>query len=352
MPTAITVAEAIDQYVRGLEADRSHGYARGVASTLKPIRQAYGSMQVKNLNSSHLEAVWREWGQGRGILTPANQDSTLNRKRTNITTWLRYCNRKGWTRRTHEELLSDVRARKATRKVYTYLEPEQIVQFLEATDHPRDRMFHALAIHTGLRQGEIVTLRVRDVNLLRSNLHVLRHKTHVEDVLPITAELEQELRTWLTWYADKLDRPLRPEDYLLPAKDNPCVANNGGLIHRGDLSVPLHPERHMLVDNRRLQRILKDMGIPDTKQEGLHTIRRSVARLLYMHILRTESRDHALSIVQATLGHSSPAMTQRYIGVDYFQQQRNELLAGKSFLSDLLPKAEGNVISLDARRHS
>lgn len=351
MPAGVTVREAIKRFEDNVRSHRAPRYAENIEYTLDPFERAYGDMQMRNLRDSHIEAIFDKWAHGSGITQPANQASTLNRKRDHVRGWLNYCQRKGWTRSTADQLLIDVSKRAVIKRQPRYLSAVEVLSFLEAANNPRDRAYYAVAVNTGLRQGEIVTLRVGHVDLEQGYINIVRHKTHTTDRMPITSDLDGELRAWLTVYAQAIGRNLRREDHLLPAKSRPVGTPGESGIRAGVLT-ELHPDRPMHPDARMLQRTFARMGLTDTKHEGMHTIRRSVARLLYGHVLEDSgSKDHALSIVQATLGHASPHMTQRYIGVDYFKQDRDRLLAGRGFLSELLPKGD-NVVRLDERRHS
>lgn len=206
------------------------------------------------------------------------------------------------------------------------LNVEQLSDLLEGCDDPWERVVCALAIHTAGRSGELVTLRVGDVDLEAGEIDWSRHKTGQTDYLPITADLDVELRRWLKEY-DRLCGHLPtfgPDAYLVPKRS---------VVGRGTRRY--HPELprgsgYATVVKKQLTRVLELDGT-DLFGEGVHTVRRSVARALYEQLCQDHHSD-PISVVQALLGHSSRVMTERYIGVESGRQERDRVLRGRSVL--------------------
>lgn len=98
---------------------------------------------------------------------------------------------------------------------------------LESAECPRDRAILAVAMNTGLRRSSLRDLRVGDVDLDTLNLHVRIAKTKLEDGMPMTADLHDELKRWLIRYStDCAECPARPTEvtsasYLFAAKSGP-----------------------------------------------------------------------------------------------------------------------------------
>lgn len=75
--------------------------------------------------------------------------------------------------------------RKVSKKPRRYLTHDDVFRFAEATpDRTRGTLIVVLA-YTGIRWGEAVALRVRDVNMLRRRLHIERTATEVEGVIHV-----------------------------------------------------------------------------------------------------------------------------------------------------------------------
>lgn len=347
MGVPITVQQAVDEYVQSLrDNDNKPGYVRDVSLTLAGITREHGPKQLRNLRDQHLSDVFTLWTRGSGIVHPKNMPSTLNKKREHVRMWLKFSQAKGWIKADPKTLLLLVKKRKAGTRKFLRLTPAQIIDWINRPAHARDRCYFALAAYTAIRQMEICTLRWGQVDLEQGTINVVNSKTDNERVLPITVELDRAIREWVEFYESRIGRPLRGADYLLPAKAKPTFQHQGGKLRKGS-DVPLFPERHMMPDAKMVKAIWQDMKLPH-EREGLHTIRRSVARIFYDQQAKQYGKDHALSMTQAFLDHASPTQTQKYIGVDYFADDVDETLRGRAFLSDLLPTDE-NVVQFKPR---
>lgn len=198
---------------------------------------------------------------------------------------------------------------------------------------PRNRAAVAVLLYTLLRDREAALLRVSDVDLDAGYIHVRVWKTHEEDLVPISSELDVELRKWLTHYTTSLGRELLPEDYLLPARGVKTIrGERGRIVGRETVSykptIPI-PRLFTIVNP-----CLEDIGFavvgPDGKRkfEGAHTLRRSGARALFDALLDS-GYDYALRVVQTMLHHKQMATTEVYIGISADRRSRDDLLKGK-----------------------
>lgn len=199
---------------------------------------------------------------------------------------------------------------------------------------PRDRAVIAVLLYTMIRDQECADLRVgdwkRDDNLLRVRVT----KSHMEDDMPVCAELDHELRLWMTHYSSQVKRPLEAHDYLLPRKQSIGLVKEGerGWITGHDMIYV--PEKRVGRVGRIARHVLDDMGFPvvgpdgQSLMEGAHTIRRSGARALFDR-LAAEGYDRSLRIVQSMLHHSSVSVTEHYLGVTADKRGRDELIRGQ-----------------------
>lgn len=207
----------------------------------------------------------------------------------------------------------------------------------EAQD-PRNRAVIAVLLYTLIRDQEAADLRIGDVDLDSGYLHVRITKTYKEDLMPICAEFDAELRRWLTVYAAETRRKLKDNDYLLPRRQSGgLVKDDGGQIVGHEMFYD--PERPIARVGRVAASVLHDFGWEmrdrrgKSKMEGAHTIRRSGARALFDYLASTPEAggyDHPLRIVQSVLHHSSVSITEAYIGVTADRKTRDELLRGRS----------------------
>lgn len=213
--------------------------------------------------------------------------------------------------------------------------PEVLIAMLDHAQNPRDRAYLAVAVNTALRASEITSLRVTDIDLGSRVLHATIHKTREEDVMPITSDLDVELRPWLASYESSLGRTLRPTDHLFPARKGSVyswVTDEQGEKSLGRTLPQWKPERPMTHTERVVQHALAAMGLP-TLYEGTHTIRRAVARATFDHARDEVGYDAALRDVMSLLHHRSQLTTERYLGISADRLRRDERMRGKPFMS-------------------
>lgn len=85
--------------------------------------------------------------------------------------------------------------KKVSGKTRRYLSHEEVIALAEATTTPMQRTLVLVLAYTGLRWGEAVGLRVRDVNLLRRRLHVNRAAVEVDGQIIVGTPKTHEKRT-------------------------------------------------------------------------------------------------------------------------------------------------------------
>jgi len=194
---------------------------------------------------------------------------------------------------------------------------------------PRNRAFVALALYTLCRTSEIETMKVADLDLDAGYVRVKVHKGKREDRVPITAELDREMRRWLTHYTEACG-PLQPDWYLTPTRR--MVIEPGSTMT--DAVMVLVPDRRPTVPTAQIIKpALRDIGFTvddrdDLVGEGAHTLRRSGARALF-DALSGQGYDYALRVVQAMLHHKNLSQTEHYIGITADRRERDQLLRGQ-----------------------
>lgn len=337
MPRSTTLSEAAADY-------RGHLVARGLSkNTVKNNMQAlnraaevWGDIQIGSISGQHIDRLFR-----RNDWSAATRNLYLGFIRSFFT----WCRREGHMSRDFDPTAGWGSVR-VPRVEKMRLPLEEFPTLLDSCVHPRDRMICALGIYTFLRGSEVVSLRVSDVNLSANELHIFRHKTKEQDVMPISLELGGELTRYLSWYRSNQNTPaLRPEWFLTPSKTgNPTRQNpeTGRLEVTGELA-NLRPAQVCTHPYRSVQRALAAMGY-DIRGEGEHTLRRSGARALF-DTLRAQGYDGALMRVSSMLGHHDTRVTERYIGLSLERTQRNEMLAGQVMFPSL-SHADAEVIEL------
>jgi integrase len=277
-----------------------------------------GVEQFWLLNTDLLEDWWANQQARLGEATVATRLHQLR-------SFLHWAMRKGW-------LVDDptllIRATPPAREERVRLDARGLLDLIEAADYPQHRIVLALCANLALRQAEIKTLLMRDLDLAKGELLVHIHKTRKTppDRMPITAELDGELRRWLDHY--RAAQPgLTPDSHLVPSQHYTPLSGR----------VTYRPDRSVAEPEDIVKRALTGLGWPEeaVKGEGIHLVRRSVARIYFDAAEAEESYHEALLGTMRLLHHDRPETTLHYIGVDRQTLARDRFLRGRPFLTRL-----------------
>lgn len=307
------------------------------ASVLWIFVRYLGGIQIGHVTAQHVERYFFQ-GPPKDHLP-----SSYNKARQRVEGFLKFCETRGWVRRS---LLHNVARRRVVQRDRLRISPSQMLDLLETTPCPRDRCMLAVGINLALRASEITSLRVGDVNLANGDLHVVISKSALEDHMPISAELDVELRRWLTIYAEDVrvqrHQALKAEDFLFPSREPSRIVWTGKST-QARMPGPWRPGIRMTHPARVVQLGLARIGVQIGAGEGFHTLRRSAGRAFF-DAVSNEGHDHALRMTMSFLHHKSSATTELYLGLRHEQVKRDEMLRGKPFLSRLV--AGGEVVRL------
>jgi len=176
-------------------------------------------------------------------------------------------------------------------RVPVTLSVEEVERLLAAVPNLRDRTAMEIAYGAGLRLGEVLHLRLTDIDSGQMILRVEQGKGKKDRNVMLSPALLQTLRSY--W------RESRPRTWLFPSPDG---------------KQPIHPT----VIQRAFTAAKWQARI--TKQVSFHSLRHSFAT----HLL-----DSGVNVrtIQALLGHYSLGTTQRYTHVasDYLRQTPSPL---------------------------
>lgn len=320
------LSDAIDDYER---FRRSMSIAKSTLkqekSTMKRFLAVSGNIYVHNITDLHITRFFED-------LARTKEPTSMRNDHTFLLGFFEWCRK---TKRMNRD--SDpMYGRRAPVKVVKERSRIHVSKFpalLDAAEKrsPRDRVMMALLLYTLGRDQEICTLRIKDIDLDAGYLRVIVHKSKKEDRIPISSELDVELRRWLTVYAQEVGH-LEPHYYVVPSRQTLLERQDNGRI--GAKHARYTPERKLPYLSRYVTPILADIGFPTVDEngktlgEGAHTIRRSGARALYDRLV-DDGYDRALRLVQAMLHHSSVSVTEQYIGVTADRRTRDDILRGK-----------------------
>lgn len=321
----ITLWEARGEYLEHLKAQgaaestiRNHGLA------VDHAMNRWGAIDLRDVGPAEITEYFAR---------PDWSIATTNLYLRMLRAFLAWCRQRGYMS-LDVDPTAGWKSRKPDRRPRTWLTLTEMQQLLDAAWCPRDRALIALGAFAMLRGSETCSLRVRDVDLERGELHIWRQKTKEADLMPICIELEDELRTWLREYQAQCGR-LDPDWLLVPARGPiPMTAlpGTGRLVPTGE-PAPLKPTCRITKPHSIVRRAMRDIGL-DRIGDGAHVLRRSSAQLL-LERLSVEGHDSALRRVSSMLGHKSVTTTEIYLSIDMARQERNRLLRGqRMFTSD------------------
>lgn len=331
-----TLAGLTSSYLAALE---SGGYAANTIRTRARVARAFlaltGDKPLSAVTAEDVDLYFAN--RSAAGLSPA----TSNLERTALTKMFDWALDR---RLLGAELPHPVRHRRRLRvqaRPKRRLPASEFGRLLDAAEHPRDRAVLALGIYLLLRQSEIADLRVGDVDLTHGTVAVRVLKTGKHDLMPVSAELDRELRSWLSWYATQVG-PLADHYRLVPAKGRPVGAVTDG---------PLKPTTPVAQPERIVHRALAAIG-HETRDEdgnpirdGIHTLRRSAARAMFDRLVE-DGYDGAGRVVQSLLHHASFRQTEVYLGIDMDSIRRDELLRGRPMFTQQQGVAQRRLVAV------
>ena len=315
---------------------RRSGYAENTVRAgeqwLRRFLACTGNIQTRSIDARHGEMFLAEM-LGKGY-KPTSVNLGLSMLAA-FSKWARH--RRLMTANT--DPLATVRYQKVSAKPQRRVPVTEFARLLDAADHPQGRIIVALGLYLFLRSSEVCDLRVGDLDLDQGEIRVYQRKTGRWDTMPISLELDAELRRWLTYYAEDAG-PLLPEYRLVPARHRRAF---GAELHQ-----QMNPGARMTNTSLAIHQALRGIGweVKGEHREGVHTLRRSGARAWFDDLIerQDEARDGALRKVAAMLHHKSVVQTETYLGLDADREKRDLLVKGAAMFTTPVPE---NVVRLE-----
>lgn len=278
-----------------------------------------GAEYVHQVNDSLVSDWWKVIRETMGTATAPTRLHQLR-------SFLAWCQRKGYL---EDDPTAFIRAPRLAPEPRERLTAAEILSIIESAPYPQHRVILALCGNLGLRSSELQSLTIRDLNLDTLTLLVHVHKTRETppDPMPLTHELAQELTRWIEHYRDHPHKtgPITPNSRLVPAQH--YHPQTGRITYRPDRSIG-DPEDVV-------KTALLGLSWPVVKGEGIHTLRRSIARIYFDAVTEDDDPrfDEALLGTMSLLHHARPETTLRYIGVDRQTQARDKYMRGTPLLT-------------------
>lgn len=318
------LSDAIDDYRRyRVSQQMGKGTLANDRFILKAFLANAGNIYAHNITDRHVTEFISHRAETRRASSLALDHSILS----TFFEWLRRSKRTGWD---FDPMLGRRPPKPVTRERLR-IPVSKFPHLLDVAEarSPRNRALVAVGLFALLRDSEMRSLRLRDVDLDSGYLLAQVHKTKQQDRLPISQALDAELRRWLTHYAERCGT-LEPDWFLLPRLVRPVTKDEAG-HWVGDPELRMHPSKPLTVLAPVVGPILADAGFAvrdddgRSAGEGAHTLRRSGARALH-DALAAAGHPAPVRIVQSMLHHKTQAMTEHYIGVEPERRTRDELV--------------------------
>jgi integrase len=247
-----------------------------------------GRLKLKDLNPAHVRGFYREkLDSGLSAATVRKMHSVLHKA-------LKQAVLDGLIPR---NVCEAVKPPKVERKEIAPLDREQAKALLEVARGDRLEALYVLAVHTGMREGELLGLKWDDVDLeagvLRLRRALVREggKTALGDLkTPKSRRSVRLTRAAAEALRGHLERQLADMERM------GSLYQPGGLVFATESGTLINPSN---LRNRSFKPLLKRAGLPDI---CFHDLRHTCATLLL-------SQGTHPKLVQELLGHATIAMT-------------------------------------------
>jgi integrase len=264
-------------------------YARYEQNSRLHITPTLGRVKLKTLTTTHVRTLYRE------KLDAGLSGRTVQYVHVTLHKALKQAASDGLIPR---NVAANVKSPRAQKKEIHPLNPEQARVLLESARGDRFEALYVLAVHSGLRQGELLALKWQDVDLEAGMLQVRRTLSITKDGPtfnpPKTAKGRR--RVGLTTAAVvALNEHLRRQ--LAEVKALGDAYEDQGLVFPGLKGQPLRP---WSLTGGPYLRLLERAGLP--KETRFHDLRHTCATLLLCQGVHPK-------LVQELLGHATIAIT-------------------------------------------
>jgi integrase len=249
---------------------------------------ALGTIKLKALTPAHVRALYREKLDSGLTATSVQRVHALLHKA------LKQAVNDGLLPR---NVTGAVKAPRQSRKEIRALNPEQARAFLQAASGDRLETLYLLAIHTGLRQSELLGLKWEDVDLEAKRLSVRRILSAAKNGPTFTTPKSNKSRTVrLTpraveaLHVHKKRQAEEREKLGKPWRDH-------GLVFCSQVGTPLNRNN---VHTRSFKPLVERAGLPPTLR--FHDLRHTFATLML------KGGEHP-KVVQEMMGHATINIT-------------------------------------------
>ncbi len=249
---------------------------------------ALGRVALTKLEAAHLDELYTK------RIDAGLSPTTVRHLHAMLHNALRQAVRQGILSRNVADLVDVPKMRP---RMMTTLSSDEVRALIDASASERLGAGVVLAVTTGLRRGELLALRWRDVDVERGQLQVRASLQWTKDGATFSEPKTAQSRRHVTLsrtaiYALRIHRLAQREEQRRRAR----VWQDQDLVFANEVGGPIEPHNFV---RRTFARALKSAGVPTVR---FHDLRHTAATLLL------EQGVHP-KIVSEMLGHSTIAMT-------------------------------------------
>jgi integrase len=286
----MTVEEYLDVWLKGsvYSSVRRSTYDRDSNLVNNHIKPILGGLKLKKLNSAHVQSFYRDrLDAGLSASTVLKMHDILRRGLAQATKW----------HLVPKNVADVVKPPRPVPKEMVALSADETRRLLEAAGGDRLEALYVLAVHTGMRQGELLALRWQDVDLENGVVTVRRTLTRNGGKVVFGEPKTNKSRRSICLTPQAVDALRAHLDRQL--QDMEILGDryqDQGLVFTTDTGAPINPSN---LRQRSFAQLLKRAGLPHMR---FHDLRHTCATLLL-------SRGVHPKFVQELLGHATIAIT-------------------------------------------
>jgi integrase len=282
----LTLGQYLDKWLPNIkETVRQRTWERYEQLVRVHIKPSLGSKKLKDLTRAHVKGLYSEKRESVSPRTVQYIHTTLHKA-------LKDAVADGLIPKNVSDGLKPSRSR---RHEIHPLTPEQAKAFLNAARGDRYEALYVLAVHCGLRQGELLGLKWSDVDLNSGTLQVRRTMSESR-VGRIEEDTKSSKGRRIELTRTVLEALRRHRERQLEEIEGSDTWQDQGLIFPSSIGTPTNSKNLYW---RSFKPLLKKAGLPDIK---FHELRHTCATIRFMKGQHPKQ-------VQELLGHASVAIT-------------------------------------------
>ena len=276
----IKLRDFLEQYLSNVAIHklRPRTYERNVSIIRNHINPGIGNIKLNALRADQIQQFYAQ------KLAEGATKSTVKYIHVILHKCLKQAFKWGLVSRNVAELVEVPKPAKKTFHTWT---THEVAEFLAAVKDHRWYLVYVIAIYCGLRQGEILGIRRRDIDLERGIIHVRRQVTYITGKGLVLTEPKTE----------KAKRPVTVPATTLALLEQYVeeIEDRDELIFTTSTGKPVSP-RNVI---RHFKQVIEQVGLPDIR---FHDLRHTHATLLLAAGVHPK-------VVQERLGHSQISLT-------------------------------------------